>query len=346
MRRQTFALTVGYLLAALGLADVGLRCIEIGIDDGLLAAAHDPGKVVFHVLLLPVASAVLVLEFPIHFLRSAWSRSTTITVVIALVLFALAAGLAADDIKAGFCERRSSPADLKGITIKDPSTGQEYSRSLLLKIRRDWRNHVVSIPFGSEVDEEIASDLEQRYDAVLAGIRRPGCSFIDQSSLKAKWSGFLTFLGIAFVALLLWLIFLHLMMGERPSESFANIALVVVSLLAPWLVLRAYSEWYINFGTVGFRSYPALVVALIVLGLIAFQLYVLRSTRRVLPIVAGLIAFLSAAFALLSDFNASYFGIGATAFASLEAIPLLTIYVLIALTIIGTIRFLLQPPSD
>lgn len=63
--RKRMALWVTLSLSGSGLVDVALRCERIGVANGLLEAAHDPGKVLFFVFFLPVAAFVLIRAIPL-----------------------------------------------------------------------------------------------------------------------------------------------------------------------------------------------------------------------------------------------------------------------------------------
>src|SRR5262249_10662744 len=58
----------------------------------------------------------------------------------------------------------------------------------------------------------------------------------------------LSWIGVAFAVGVVWIMLLHALARWRLAEEQRCVALTVIGLLCLWLPLRAYSEWYYNYG--------------------------------------------------------------------------------------------------
>jgi len=97
------------VVAGAGLVDVLLRMLMVGPSDGLLFALRDPGKTLFHVVLLPFALGVFLARFDFTVL----ARCRKIALPALGLALASAALIVVDEADQGLCDDRlPAPADV------------------------------------------------------------------------------------------------------------------------------------------------------------------------------------------------------------------------------------------
>ena len=335
MSRVRLAIIIGVGTALLGIIDLLLVCLTIPWRDGLLAAAHDPGKQAFHLILLPFASFYLTLKFPLEVLRSAWVRYRVVVGGLGIFLFLLAALFAYDDAQKWFCERRPSPADVR----------QEVFRDKLLQVVRKWQETLGTSLEPAEFSK-VSRDLKDSYDATVKELRGTRCDLFEKSSVRSKWAGVLTFAGIVFLAVVLGVLAVYALLRKSLDQKFLDVLIVIAALLIPWFLLRAYSEWYINFGAFSIKSYRPMVPALVLAVVIMFLIYFLQKRRRALVIASTLFGAVSTGVSLLADLHPEWFYWLAEHFAVLDPVQLASVYSLLLISVALVVWNVIEPPDQ
>jgi hypothetical protein len=318
------------VVSAAGLVDVFLRFALTGWS-GLWEAAFDPGKALFHVILLPFAVAVLLPAIPAQLVARVWQRHRVLLAGIAVAFFGLSVAFAWTDSKKGFCSRRPAPEDVADVTL----------RNHLVKTRDDWRATIAGLYRSPDVSAEKISNAGrasmQSYDGYVKNLR-PDCRFPNQASIRAHWAPVLTWLAVIFVAGILWLLFVSLLAREPPGEDFLESLLVIVALLAPWLVLRPYSEWYTNFGSQSDYTalLPALLSFIVVLGLIK----ALKDKKTAITVLSTIFGTGSVILGVVMKSKPEWFERAAREITRLDAVELSMVYAVITVSVVGLVVYL------
>jgi hypothetical protein len=158
----------------------------------------------------------------------------------------------------GFCERPPVPEDVEDATF----------RKALLDLQHEGHGQLRSALHASW-------DLEK---VKAAGVKADAAYETRINEGRAKWSGFLNFPSIAVALCFIEYLALRVLF-HRPVESRVWEALwIVVGAFLVWLPLRAYSEWWIHFGSKFTLS--EMFLALIASGLAILLLYILRDSQE------------------------------------------------------------------
>jgi len=237
------------LAAAAGLVDVLLRMQMVGPNAGLLFALRDPGKTLFHVVLLPFALGVFLARF--DFAVLAHCRKIALP-ALGLAL-ASAALVVVNEAQQGLCgDRLPAPAD-----VGEPAVRSELAQLHLA----DWRQERPA--------------LRAAYVA-----RAPGgaadCRPFAEASPRWFWSNGLTFLGVLFVGLVLACIVAAAPAADRLTPEHYSTIGILVLVLALWIPLRTFSEWVLNFGEIPASVWITLVLATMATVAVALWLAIVR----------------------------------------------------------------------
>lgn len=105
MSKRAFAIALALTFAALGILDLILRFSIRGWSDGWVIAARDPAKVLFHIVILPLAAYVLLRRLPsLRSFRGNWA-----VVVAGLVLLASGSAIPLSNGHEIFCGNTDPP---------------------------------------------------------------------------------------------------------------------------------------------------------------------------------------------------------------------------------------------
>jgi len=297
-----------YLFVAI--VDVLCKLNILGWSLGIRMIENDPGKHFFHLVLVPVSCFLLT-----NIIIYLWFMQNIITdtakklfLIISFLLFISSAMLAIKDvidvrdslitisnkdkieneISDWFRGRIISPDDITdSATIKVNNDEHEVLRTNLKKIFNDF------IILDNN-DKKILSDkrlsaknnyLKNIHDAENNDIR---------FSVRFYVSTFETFMGIFFCFILLITTILYFFSRKliEMAPGIADKLLFCTFLMAIWIPLRMYSEWFTHFSFIDFsRDYAPFIPAIIAIYFMASLLAVIyariKSDREASVMVAG-----------------------------------------------------------
>lgn len=337
MSKASTGLLAAGALAMGGLLDVALRGVVLAdLSAGLWSAAHDPGKVLFHVVLLPAACVAFLNGCDFTFLSRAWTSHRVVALCLALMLFCLMAWLVVPDPQTGFCERPPQPSDIRDSDLRDD----------LQLIRTNWQSALWSEAHKNGAQptsgpQSIGVVLFSEYRKAVADYRSVAtgpCSFWTQSTIKGYWAFALTFVAAAFVAFMVFYLSMRLWVQKEFDPRALRSLTVATVLLLPWLALRPYSDWYISFGQEG-GAHELLYVAVFVGFILFAMLLLLRPGGRAAFEPGSVIAGLVVIAALVGFAFPTIFQSAAAVIASLPVSGLSTIYGLTILLIVLVVRY-------
>jgi hypothetical protein len=237
------------LVATAGVVDVLLRMQLVGPGNGLLFALRDPGKTLFHVVLLPFALGVFLTRFDFAVL----ARCRKIALPALGLALASAALVVVNEAHQGLCgDRLPAPAD-----VGEPALRSE----LALLHLDDWRT--------------ARPDLRAEYLG-LAPSGAAECRPFADSSPRWFWSNGLTFLGVLFVGLVMACILAAASAPDRLTPEHYSTIAILVPVLALWIPLRTFSEWVLNFGEIPASVWITLVLATMATVAVALWLAIVR----------------------------------------------------------------------
>lgn len=258
---QRIALIVAGALAFLGVVDAAL---VFGYADAWVPLLQDPGKFVFHIVLLPCAAYLFLRHYP-EPLRDRLRRRGPRTFAVGLALFLFIYGVR--DCWLGFESetRLPWPTDF---------ADRELGRRLLAK----------TYELNSDIATATNAPAEDRriyLASIPPELNAHQRSFWENGSFRAKWAAMLSGLGSAgggfiFGSVAVFALASRKSVGSRGGgrsekgerevdgelrRDIGTLA-VALSLLVAWLPFRVYSEWYTNFGSFDAYVYqPVGVVA-------------------------------------------------------------------------------------
>jgi hypothetical protein len=323
---------------AVALVDIALVLGSLGWELGWTAIGHDPGKFVFHGLLLPAAFGLLVRRLPRDTLTVASSSARAVLALLFLGLTPYMLMYAVSSGKEGFCTRIPVPADV--------SSGK--ARDQLIALRVEFGRDLARVREGKLIPSALAASAPARIDESRNLVHKLSgeCEY-EQRSARQQWSILLTFLGLLFIEAVVLYLAARVVTRTRLSQTEMETLLVVVTLGLLWFPLRVYSEWYINFAREGefwFEDFTTAGAVAACVGLVGFSLWVSRKVATtVFAAVAGLIP---VTLGVVQKYNAPAIQSLALSIGSAPPMVAIGVYLCIALTVAGAMHYLWDPQRD
>jgi hypothetical protein len=256
---------IAWGLAALGAIHVVLLLLQLGPLHGSAWSwlANTPHKALFHVVLLPVASSLLIrcgLEggFPAALRRSGL---TALGLFVVLGLCALGVAYSAENASTRTA-RPETPYD-----VGPPDS----SLALAVWHHRLW--DAVLSPRALSPDTARTKYVE-RVRQMRAGSAR--------ATWTSKWDDALTIVGGLGVAFVLWYPMVWLIAVRKPDARASDALALAIAVLILWVPATVYSDWYLCFGAVGLGQVPSVTTAAVVAGIgLSTVLLVLKNAQKV-----------------------------------------------------------------
>lgn len=129
MTARSAAIVVAVALGAIELIRIALLCALLGPTDGLVAVMHDPGKGLFHLLVLPAAAGVLINSFPYDDLRKIKPPLAALLVLVGSALAFLSFCFAIWDVHAAFDAPPTPPVEAQKADQKPTSESQKAAQT-------------------------------------------------------------------------------------------------------------------------------------------------------------------------------------------------------------------------
>lgn len=285
---------VFFFFIAVGLIDLITRIIISGPQLGIYYSIHDPGKIFFHIVILPLASIILATRTPVSLIWTyfkAWDKSVKwlISPFIILILVTGLIGSFVNDKKwrCGGIEAyimpfdiysSSNPESLKDMIVLDTLRAQVYREIFKDTMERKY-----------DLDS-----LKRDYKGITAK-HQSNCGFYPFTSFLNFWELIETILAVLVVAYLFTSIIVlavHRRLGNQVNTSGL---ITTVAILAPWIILRAYSDLYINFTERINASVYVFIIVLFIFILIAFimdkKMHQIERFNAIYSAIVGLGAF-------------------------------------------------------
>jgi hypothetical protein len=263
-----------------------IMCAEVGLGSGWLLIRNDPGKFIFHLLLLPVSFGALVWSFPTALARRCLdTRGTTryalLVVAAALVLLAIAVG--GQETVDGFKKRIPVPTDVRAVVMREG--GIRSARSDLLVAWLQFHDTAwVPDSRSSASTSSYSRERAAAYDGALRAVLGPSRDFWKQASVGAWWSGFLSILGVWFIgAWILTIIIValqHRLLDEQTTGALVVAFCTGLASAGVWFYFKIYSEWYINFYTVPSVSLAPLIMTLLAALVLALTAVLVQHAQQ------------------------------------------------------------------
>ena len=262
MKKLSWYLGVAALLV--GLVEVSLRLWSFDFESGLRSVHNDPGKCLFHIFVLPPV-IFLMCRLPVAtvmFFR-ALKRSWFLCIGSSLMLVATA-WFTYDQARSAFFTSCATPEDLP-MSVGDSMPRREY-RDMRIRLR----------------DGVASASADKRLDAA-ASARQAAYKFAATLLVKGSqkgdveaetWAAYFRLAGlrrhVADVLALIgnitavWLFLAIAARGlsggrrglQRITSQEKRSLLVPLACLSTWLPMRAYSEWYHQFGSADVSYVP------------------------------------------------------------------------------------------
>jgi hypothetical protein len=258
MKKLSWYLALVALL--LGLFEVSLRLWSSNFESGLRSVHNDPGKCLFHVFVLPIV-LLLMCRLPVatvvfvRRLRQEWFlRIVSAALVLATVFFTY------DQQRSAFFSRCASPEDLPELL------GTRSPRFEYFVKRAGLREQVASLdkPLSATVARQQAYEFAAETllaapnaDAVKA---KSWGAYFQLASLRRHVADVLALLG-NLTAVWLFLVIGGVAIQRRFTVPEKQSLLLALAGLSTWLPMRAYSEWYHQFGASDVTYVPMLIGA-------------------------------------------------------------------------------------
>ncbi len=284
---------------------------------------NDPGKSLFHLLLLPCAVWLFLATFPkaaVEAMRRD-GRARALAALVAAFGLITVVWVTWDDAQGRLKSGLSSAIELKHPRAVDLMDFESELRQRMAD-RTAGETESLKAEYLAEVQRLIGDPAELSVPTSVNALTLYGMV------LSLIGAGAVVFMLLAY----LLAHFTHTM-DTRTNEAF----LMVIGLLVPWLLLRAYSEWYALFGDVDlFVDYTPFVPALVLSVIGIFFCYLSRQrSRRPIVIAAGVMAAVPGILSLVGAVSPGFAATTARVFYSTPLSTKVIVYAGIALVVLG-----------
>ncbi len=267
------------VLLCLGLADAVLRIVIMGWSRGLHYCLHDPAKVLFHIVILPIAVVLLLRRTPPARLAAYVRTWPTLPrrLVLPFAGLIVVAGMVGTfwndrDWRCGQMGAYLLPQDV--FVFHDPIVKHDVQQ--LDSLRVLYYCHLLGNP-TCRLQPADTHAIKATYREITAR-HQENCAqypFTSAYNLVAFVETLAAVATVAYVFISVLLLAVHRRLsGEAVSSTGL---LTPVALITPWILMRAYSDLYINFieGVT-----PAIYIMAVVLILFILLEYTIEKEPR------------------------------------------------------------------
>ncbi len=245
VKRIRLSKWIPLFLMYIGIIDVVIRCWLVGFSHGLKYALHDPGKTMFHIIILPLAVHLYFRLFLVKGTYVAYKKLEPLKKKVfngmAIVFVFLGLNAIFTHEEAWRCQ-----CGIKSHAFIMPYDVKEKSKiASLITIREDIYNILTA-----DAPEKAKADSVSVLKAQYRNITRTNCdtcSILTEGSIYTFWSVGESMIGVLFcIGMLLSVVFVS-MSSSFKEGKMVDVLILVALIVAPWIPLRIYSESYINF---------------------------------------------------------------------------------------------------
>lgn len=288
---------VPIILALGGLVDLIARISLLPWPIGLTESLHDPGKVFFHIVLLPLISFLFIRHFPNEILQlirgvdwRAWTARVTLIAICMLSIIQVT-----EDAKKGFFERLTTPEN-----IADDTRRADFLAARL-SILKEVRNGTLKPRDGKLQGREAAAKAVSGITPTFVNVLRSG-------SFRQSVATLLAFIGTLIAAgVFASIILVKLIGGGTLNEKGKALFLTLIALLSAWIPLKVYSEYHHNFGY--FSGDDPAIIPSVIFSIIALALvFAFRSGQLAVTIPSAAVTAISSLFFIISQGMPDAFG--------------------------------------
>ncbi len=258
-------------LLVLGLVEVILKIIySSSLSYGLSFVLNDPGKTLFHLVLLPVAAAILLSKLPVRLITYLFGRIRYFPTFLFLILVTVA-------IYEVFSDHLHPGADTALMPYEVRGAPAALSALRLDIARQVTQYHQTDLPDDAQRNK--LQQAKQTYAQQVSELRSRSKSPAGSFTVYYWYAMLLNCIGVAY-AVLLFVLTLSLIAGKVELEDRRLDAFILnIFILSPWIILRAYSEWYFSMGNYHLAEDSKLVVIFFLSILLVMQVAFLRKSR-------------------------------------------------------------------
>ena len=319
MRRNALWVAAFFLLPAV--IEVIVRIATLGWDIGGREVLNDPGKELFHIMILPAAALFALRFLPdahLRFLRKYRGVSRG-----ALAIFLLIAAMySVNQSTYSYYERNTTPED----------TAIESVRTAHVIRRQEIWQEVLAMPdiaSRNKLAEERSRTFRQSLGtSIQAYEKEHGLSYWNSASVRRHLATYLSFIANAFVAVMLLCVFANPFLRSRIRDRDNTLILLLMGLLALWIPLKLYSEWYHNFSYYPSDD-PALEMGASVALVCCFLMAVFRTKSLAQNIFSGATAMVASLSFIVFSWKPEWFSTLTRSFSTAPPFQMLTLYALL-----------------
>ena len=367
-----FAFCAALAVMVAGSAIVGVDIWMVGWQFAIDRASNDPAKVHFHVLFLPLATFVFVSAFPRRRIVSVLqNRDWRIGAVAAAILLLLSnIVFCVGDSVRGFEQRLAPPQAFADATVRAGLVEADRYLRRALANRAAAASGPQALAQAIPATDGVITDhdgvwrppqsAQQAYDQyaklsqlfLAASSNQPAdyastgtCQrFRSHAGPRAWFAGALTSLGLLLPMLWFWTMILYRggpgwsTYREGAHDAFIPAAALTLTLLAAWLCLKVYSDWYSKSYTPAWADQGENVVGLVAtVGALAL-LWTARNNIGTLGIaLSGALAGLSFIFGIVAKFKPEYVGLVAERYHAMAGHEIVMVHVILLFVLAGVV---------
>lgn len=313
-------------------------------SEGMIWLQNNPAISVFQVVLLPIISGILIAGIEPEHLRGLLKKNTILVVALLVIFLLMGLVQVVQDSSEALTDRVIEPLEFRNASDRELFAIQHAELRNRVKAKRRQRVTATDADICPELSTpakplDTASLCYKEFTLRRFGADNP-VSLVSHAGIVSWWQRILSFQASILVMFLVWYLLSSAFARSRPPKPTFEAIVLCLAIAATWFPLRLYSEWFVNFGSLGtVTSYVTLFIVGAMLIISLGAAFFLNSTKPSVSIVAAVLAGLSGISGLIAKFSPETFGVGANVFERISPITFLFLEIILFLFLVALLRF-------
>jgi hypothetical protein len=304
-------------------------------SEGMVWLQNNPSLSVFQLVFLPIISGILMAGIDPKHLRGLFRANKVLMGALIVILLAMGTLRVIQDSEEALTNRVIEPLEFRS----------KSDRALFAAKHAELRKRVPDTVEGIcpelATQEKPPSTASACYkEFTLRHFGGEPVTLVSHGGIVSWWQRLLSLQAAVLVMFLVWYLLGSAFARSRPPKHTFEAIILCLAIAVSWFPLRLYSEWFVNFRSLGtLSSYGSMFLVGLVLLIAVGAAFYLRSEKPAVSIVAGIIAGLSGISGIIAKISPETFGIGANVFEGISPAAFLSVELLLFLFLISLLRF-------
>jgi len=304
-------------------------------SEGMVWLKNNPALSVFQLVLLPIISGILFAGIKREHVRGLLNKNKTFSIVLLIILLLMGVARVVQDSFEALSDRVIEPLEFRSGSDRVLFAAEHSA------LRKKVADKVQDIcPELSTEAKPIQTASECYREFTRQHFKDDSITLISHGGIVSWWQRLLSLQAAILVMFLVWYLLSSGFARSRPPKATFEAIILCLAMSATWFPLRLYSEWFVNFrslGTLSSNQSLFIVGALLLITLGAA--FLLRSSKPSVSILAAILSGLSVVCGIIAKFSPETFGTGANVFEGINPVAFVSVEIILFLFLLSILRF-------